>query len=86
MSGQGTLDLLGDAPEPTVMHMLMPNMATACGRCTLWDCRHGCERRVERTNGCSWVMNSRETTCPECLAVDIPAEIAHMQSRQAAVS
>lgn len=82
---QGTLDLFGDAPEPTVVHMLMPDMLTACRRCTMWDCSE-CERRVERTASGGWTLTRTETTCPECLEHDIPAEFARMTGHQAEVT
>lgn len=77
------LDLYGEPPAPTALHMLMPDMLTACRRCTLWDCAD-CPERIDHTSPRGWVMTVAETTCPDCLAVDIPAEIARMTGRQVA--
>lgn len=79
------LDLYGEAPAPSVLHKLMPNMATACGRCTMWDCST-CERRIERSSPAGYVFRSSEVTCPECLAIDLERVSAAMQKNQAAVT
>ena len=86
-------------PSPLhVTHMVLPNMALACGRDQLELTRaaaaaHHAQPVVDPAAGSSGETRRRPrllaysppyVTCPDCLAAeDLPALIAGMQSRQA---
>lgn len=80
------LDLLAQVEasddEPHVLHMVMPNMAPACGAdlFRLYDAARS--DGIKRTT-----LTTARTTCPDCLAVgDLRALTVEMQRRQADVT
>lgn len=79
------LDLLAEAEAadaPQVVHMVMPNMAPACGADLLRLYAAHRADGVRRTT-----LTTSKTTCPDCLAVgDLRALCEQMQRRQADVT
>lgn len=63
MTGPDLFDVLAAEDSPDVVHMVLPNFATACGQDFLTVSRAG---QVKGTK--LWTLTSGQTTCPECLA------------------
>ena len=63
MNGPDLLDVLAAEDSPDVVHMILPNFATACGRGFLEVSQAG-----EIKGAKLWTLSSQHTTCPECLA------------------
>ncbi|MBI9115272.1 hypothetical protein [Sanguibacter suaedae] len=75
-------DLLAADDEREVLHMVLPDMATACGLDLLELLELLAAARI--TGNRLTTLTTTETTCPDCLAVgDLSALCRAMQRRQA---
>lgn len=86
-SGAVSMDLLQelealDVAPAIEIHALVPNMATACGLCTMWDCK-ACTARVAHTTDRGWDFPGPNVTCPDCLIVELAAMARRMSGNQA---
>lgn len=70
---------IGPAAE---IHALVPDMATACRLCTMWDCKT-CTYRVSHTTDRSWEFPGTAVTCPDCLILEPFAMARRMSGQQA---
>ena len=78
-------DVLAAEDAADVLHMVLPNFGTACGRDFLDVARDG---QIKGTK--LYTLTSAETTCPECLAAGeerggLSAWCRQIMSRQAPV-
>ncbi|WP_061960630.1 hypothetical protein [Demequina flava] len=71
-----------DVQPATEVYALMPDMATACGLCTLWNCTD-CTHRIAHTSDTGWDFPCPQVTCPDCLIADMHLRARQMQSNQA---
>ena len=91
VSGRGgepfdLLDMLAAEEAADVLHMILPNFGTACGRDFLDVARDG---QIKGTK--LYALTSAETTCPECLAAGeehggLSAWCRQISNRQAPVA